>query len=90
MSFSVGHQKELLGTLSKSGRQGRILLDRSVGDHSVPAAPAITPTILQVELNYLSLSFLYFNHHPTIVQLDLNYWNHNYDSIIIIIVWNLQ
>ena len=58
MSIPVGLQKELLGTLSKSGRQGRILLDRSVGDHSVPAAPAITPTILQVELNYLSLSFL--------------------------------
>ena len=71
MSIPVGDQKELLGTLSKSGCQGRILLDRSVGDHSVPAAPAITPTILQVELNYLSLSFLYFNHHPTIVQLDL-------------------
>ena len=55
MSIPVGDQKELLGSLSKSGRQGRILLDRSVGDHSVPAAPAITPTILQVELNYLSL-----------------------------------
>ena len=49
MSFLGGGQKELLGTLSKSGRQGRILLDRSVGDHSVPAAPAVAPTILQMQ-----------------------------------------
>ena len=55
MSSPGGRQKELLGTLSKSGRRGRILLDRSVGDHSIPAAPAVAPTILQVDLN-LSLS----------------------------------
>ena len=73
-SFLGGRQKELLGTLSKSGRQGRILLDRSVGDHSVPAAPAVAPTILQVDSHcYISTIT-----QPFCKLIWIYNYNHNY------------